>query len=296
MRVNLKFSKAIILSILLGNIFSLYAQENYYTAQNIYRFAEYLYAEGDYLRAAGEYQRYMFFSDILAKDSILFKIGLCYELSNEPGIARTHFQNLISTCAGSALSDSTYYHIALTYFQSREYEQSIDYITRHMSFISSLPGRQHMGFLTGINYLYKKKWQSAYDYFSVMPADSVCYLDTSLLSLLREYSKQGIQLSRKSRTAAGLFSAIIPGTGKIYSRHLYDGLYSFCLIGLVTWQAYAGFHKDGTQSVKGWFYGTVGTIFYLGNIYGSIVSVKLYNDTLENDLINRIDLNLIWRY
>ena len=59
-------------------------------------------------------------------------------------------------------------------------------------------------------------------------------------------------------------------------------------------RAYDGYSDKGTRSVKGWIYGTIGTIFYLGNIYGSVVAVRIQNERLENDLLKRIEINVKW--
>jgi len=152
-----------------------------------------------------------------------------------------------------------------------------------------------MNLLVGANYLYERKWGNAHNHFSLLlnnaPQDSI----DSTLSILNHLSLKGAQLSYKSPALAGLFSSIIPGMGKIYSGRINDGLYSFFVIGLTAWQAYDGFNRDGNNSIKGWIYGTLGATFYLGNIYGSIVSVKLYNKKLEDNLINQIHVNLMWK-
>lgn len=272
----------------------LFAQINYYSPSNIYLFAEHLFQDGDYLRAAGEFQRYLFISNEQFSDSVLYKIGLCYELSMEPEKARGYYKKIINNYPNSNLFDAAHYEIANTYFQSGEYNESIDYIRNNIQTISSQRGYFRMNLLLGVNYLYKREWGMAHNHFSSLfindPQDSV----NSKISMFNHLSLKGAQLSYKSATLAGLFSSIIPGMGKIYSGRINDGLYSFFVVGLTAWQAYDGFNKDGTDSIKGWIYGTLGTAFYLGNIYGSIVSVKLYNKKLEDNLIDQIDVSLMW--
>jgi TM2 domain-containing membrane protein YozV len=88
---------------------------------------------------------------------------------------------------------------------------------------------------------------------------------------------------------AGTLSAIIPGTGRIYAGRLTDGLYSLLVIGTTGWQAYEGFQDDGVRSTRGWIYGAVCGFFYLGNVYGSVVAVKIHNDRLELNLLREAD-------
>jgi TM2 domain-containing membrane protein YozV len=88
--------------------------------------------------------------------------------------------------------------------------------------------------------------------------------------------------------AAGFLSAIIPGLGKIYAQRTVDGLYSLLTIGLAGWQAYDGFHKDGLSSFKGWAFGVLGSILYIGNIYGSAVSVQIHNVRIRQKLYDEV--------
>jgi len=272
----------------------LFAQVNHYSLHNIYLFAEHLFQNGDYLRAAGEFQRFLFISNAQYSDSVLYKIGLCYELSKEPEQAKSYYNKIIYNYPKSNLFDAAHYQTAHIYFQSGEYDESIDYISNNIQRISSHRGYFRMNLLVGVNYLYQRKWKTAHDHFSSSFINDPQGLVDSTLSMFNHLSLKGTQLSYKSPTLAGLFSSIIPGMGKIYSGRINDGLYSFFVVGLTAWQAYDGFNKDGTHSIKGWIYGTLGTTFYLGNIYGSIVTVKLYNKKLEDNLINQIDVNLRW--
>ncbi|MBD3373616.1 tetratricopeptide repeat protein [candidate division KSB1 bacterium] len=273
----------------------LFAQPNYYSPSNIYLFSEHLFQNGDYLRAAGEFQRYLFFPSTQNSDSIFFKIGLCYELSREPEQAINYYKKIINNYQNSNLFDAAHYEIANTYFQSGKYNESINYISNNIQRISSPRGYFRMNLLVGVNYLYQGKWETAHNHFSSLfinePQDSV----DSTLSMLNHLAQKGAHLSYKSPACAGLFSSLIPGMGKIYSGRINDGLYSLFVVGLTAWQAYDGFNKDGTDSIKGWIYGTFSTTFYLGNIYGSVVSVKLYNKKLEDNLINQIDIDLMWK-
>ena len=92
----------------------------------------------------------------------------------------------------------------------------------------------------------------------------------ALVDISKEYNKDVY----KNGFAAGLLSTLIPGLGKMYTGDVYDGLFSFCVIGLLGGMAAWSFYEEGKQSVKGWIYSSIGGIFYLGNIYGSVVSAQ----------------------
>jgi tetratricopeptide (TPR) repeat protein len=273
-----------------------WCQVKYYTPENIYRFAEYLYKSGDYRRAAGEFQRYFFSVEASElSDSLLYKIGLCYELSNETRRAENYYNKIIANYPDSDLFDAARYQIAHTYFRSGKYNESINYIEENIRKTSTRKARFKMDLLIGANYLYKRRWRMANKKFSPLIINDKECPDNSIVSKLNQFSIKGIQLPYKSKILAGSFSAVIPGMGKVYAGRISDGLYSLLVVGLTSWQAYDGFSKGGTKSEKGWIFGTLSAVFYLGNIYGSMVSVKLYNEKIEDDLLNKIDINLIWR-
>jgi TM2 domain-containing membrane protein YozV len=106
---------------------------------------------------------------------------------------------------------------------------------------------------------------------------------------LLTFLEKGENLPRKSAFVSGMFSTVIPGAGKFYCGRPMDGIHSLITVGITGWQAYEGFSEDGSHSVKGWIFGVLGGIFYLGNIYGSVVAADIYNQ--EQDVIFKISVN-----
>ena len=105
----------------------------------------------------------------------------------------------------------------------------------------------------------------------------------------KELTTQAVAIKRKSPALAGVMSAIIPGTGRVYAKDWKDGLVSFFFVSTMAFQSYRGFVKSGIKSTRGWVYGGVGLGFYLGNIYGSVVSAKGYNKKSHQGIRNKID-------
>jgi len=284
-----------LLIILFSTSISLWSQVNYYAPQNIYRFANYLYKTGDYLRAAAEYQRYFFSVNSNSfSDSLLFKIGQCYQLGGKPDIALNFYQRFFNNYPQSKLSEQTHYLIARTYFQTGKYNDSIEYIRKNNTALTSNNVSLRMEQLLGINYLYQKRWQAARRHFSsLLSNDNFGEVDSTII-FLNNFAIEGTKLNYKSGLIAGLLSTALPGTGKIYVGRYEDGFFSLMTIGLYCWQAANGFNRNGKHSVKGWAYGTLGAIFYLGNIYGSAVAAKLHNEKIEENFLHNLDLELNW--
>jgi len=146
-----------------------------------------------------------------------------------------------------------------------------------------------------VNYLFQRRWKDASTHFSSLIQNQPKSAADPITMKLNNYALQGTKLTHKSKFLSGLLSAIIPGTGKMYAGRFSDGFYSLILVGITSWQAHEGFHKNGLESVKGWIYGPMATIFYAGNIYGSVVAVKLINERTENNFIQKINIDLTWK-
>lgn len=79
----------------------------------------------------------------------------------------------------------------------------------------------------------------------------------------------------KSPLLAGIFSTIIPGSGKIYTGQVNDGITAFLLSSLFAFLSYNNFENN--HNARGWIFAGTSALFYAGNIYGSVASAHLYN-------------------
>jgi len=207
--------------------------------------------------------------------------------------ARNIFHKIIDTYPNSNFIDRSYYQIAFTYYNNHEYDKSISFAKESISKMSTVYGKYKIYLLIWLNNLYLKNWEIAYNTFNILKSNEYNnYYDPVLK--LEELTTEGMNLKYKSVLIATIFSAFIPGSGKIYAGRTNDGIYSFVSVGVSAWQAYDGFRNKGTNSVKGWIYGILGSSLYLGNIYGSAVSVHIYNNKLDESIINRTNIDLIW--
>jgi hypothetical protein len=106
-------------------------------------------------------------------------------------------------------------------------------------------------------------------------------------SIVKLTEKAG-QTKFKSPFMAGGFSAIIPGTGKFYTKNWNDGLFSMLFIASTAWQAYRGFSEHGTKSAYGWTFAGLSVSFYIGNIFGGVKAARRYNTMKRNEIENQI--------
>jgi tetratricopeptide (TPR) repeat protein len=233
-----------------------------------------LFEDGQYLRAVGEYQRYLFATDSFPQntDSIFFKIALCYRFSENYKKSIDYFQKIASGYKHSELLDKTYLEMGVCYSLSDNFEESNKILRSYFLNESVKNINTKARQLMTLNHIQEKEWSQAMKFLN----------DTSSLShQLSVFVEKGQNLPKKNKFVSGMFSAVIPGSGKFYCKRPMDGVNSFIIVGITGWQAYEGFDEDGIHSVKGWIFGVLGGLFYLGNIYGSVVAADIYNEEQE---------------
>jgi len=264
---------------------------SYYSPENVLRFADFLFEEREYTRAAAEYQRYLILGDFRNRppDSVYFKIGLAYQLANEYQRSSHAFQAILDGFEVSSWREAASWQMALNSFFSGRYDESISSAEKILPRISSPEMGRKTRQLIGVNYLYQKKWKEADLYFRELLQTE---LSDSATQTLQSFAAQGLRLPQKKKWLAGAMSAVIPGSGKIYAGRTTDGLLSLLTIAATAWQAYEGFHRDGTGSVRGWIFGSLSAYFYLGDLYGSLAAVQIFNSQNENKLLNQIGVSL----
>ena len=106
---------------------------------------------------------------------------------------------------------------------------------------------------------------------------------------LIDYYQELKDFKPKSMVLAGLMSAVIPGSGKIYTGKVGEGIAALLTIGVLGTITAENYIKAGLGNYKTIFFGSIFSVFYLGNIYGSMVSVKVYrqefNETIDQGIL-----------
>lgn len=269
--------------------------QEHYSPENINRFADYLFLQKDYLRAAAEYQRILFYESNQKNNTIYFQLGRCYLKSRLLETASTYFQKSILNSETPSQRDSStvgYIISLILNDQIDSVENIADSLVNTKTIDNTL--RSMVIKLKILSLLQQSNWKYAN---SLMNNNDV-YLTKQppTLEQLQHFYNRGINLPQKSPAFAGLLSAIIPGSGRIYAGRFVDGLYSMILISSTGWLSYEGFRDGGSESFKGWLFGCVSAVFYAGNVYGSVVTARLNNkrikDKLANDIQYYIDLSI----
>ena len=262
----------------------------YYTPENIRKFADFLYEQGDYLRAVGEYQRYLFYEP-QEREEINYRIAVCYRFGGKSAQAIQNFETLLRTYPEGQYTSQIYYQIGATHFLMDRYDQSVRFLSDALPRITDRQQHAEASQLIGLSYLMQKRWSEAGEVFREVQGSEIMRIREKA-AVYNIYAENGEQLPRRSPLLAGMLSTIVPGAGRLYTGRLADALNTLFTVGLTGWQAYEGFRRDGLSSVKGWSLGTLCGVFYVGNIYGSVISARVYNRDITDEFLATLFIEL----
>lgn len=99
-----------------------------------------------------------------------------------------------------------------------------------------------------------------------------------------------LKTKRKSKYLAAGLSAIIPGLGKLYGGRPGEGIAAFTMVGGLAAITIESYLKYGIKDYKTIAFGSLFSLFYLGNIYGSMVTVQQY----KNDVTQSQNLTILY--
>jgi len=122
----------------------------------------------------------------------------------------------------------------------------------------------------------------SYQYFFLKEPEKIMMKMKDTLSLFKP----------KSYFAAGFLSAMVPGLGKFYTRRPGEGLSTFFINAILIAMFMEKLEKAGPKKPGTYITGALLSVFYIGNIYGSVISVKTYRDEFETIRKNKILFNL----
>lgn len=228
---------------------------------NIKKFADYLFRGKDYLRAAIEYER---LTGINRSDTIEFKIALSYSYMKDYYSAIQKFSGIVKPSV---------------YFNEAKLEQmKVNFLIKDFaglrsyfknSFITEVDKYQTEGEkLFNFSYLFTDDELPSKDEF-LLPFD---VNEKEKISSFYNWKKEP---PYKSGTVAGIMSAIIPGSGKVYVGETGDGIVAFLTTTVFAFIAYDNFKAGHTT--RAWIWTGVAALFYAGNVYGSVAAAQVHN-------------------
>lgn len=117
--------------------------------------------------------------------------------------------------------------------------------------------------------------------------------------LFSDYEKDMIGIAgdirkqkKKSPLMAAVLSALVPGAGKYYLGKIGQGTMSLVGTGILGLQAYEGYRKDGVKSPRFIIFGSLFSVFYVANIWGSAVAVRVTREQYNQSADEAIFINM----
>jgi TM2 domain-containing membrane protein YozV len=169
-----------------------------------------------------------------------------------------------------------------------EYRRSISILNQYSPETNSLSDMKNY-MKAGINLL-EKKYESFDSIISGINKDY--YIYSKELKKIKSYRIRMQKHKGPSPFLAGLFSAIVPGSGKIYAGKTGEGISSLISVGALGLVSLENYNKLGFNNYRTIIFSSIFSIFYIGNIYGSVFTAKIVNDEFNNEMQQKILFNI----
>jgi TM2 domain-containing membrane protein YozV len=245
---------------------------DFHSPENIKKFGDHLFCEGDYLRAI---EQYRLLNKQLVSDTTKFKVMLGYSELGLFSESNEFFREINDR--------SNFYPDAyLLSFKNQLLSEPGLINAPSIHSFNSLQMKS-FGKLTNISMLYEEK-------INISRENFISLFDAEELNSVSTFYDYKVEPPYKSPALAGIFSAIIPGSGKMYVGEWGDGITGLIVTGLLTFLAYDNYEADHTT--RAWIFTGLGAFFYAGNIYGSVASAQIFNARIDFEFKNGLELFL----
>ncbi|MFH1196755.1 MAG: hypothetical protein V1720_13720 [bacterium] len=238
-------------------------------------FADYLFSSKDYLRAVDEYRAVLKQQD---DDSLKFKIGLGFYEMGEYAQAADYYKSLFFNPVFTEEAEFGYYKC---YFFSNDFEYFRSIIDTKYFFPF-----EHESEINKLKYISQLIEESSLPDSSEFASAFSGNIQRDMLIF---YSRKKYPDTKNPITAA-ILSAIIPGSGKIYTGDIGDGITALLSTGVCGFLAYDNFQAN--HDFRGWLFTGLTAFFYAGNIYGSAASAHLHNALVKINFHTELNLYL----
>ena len=252
-------------------------------------------AEGEYYRAVTEYKKYLIlFPEGRQSDTALFKTGRAYYLGLEYESAIQVFAALRTRFPGSPYGAEAAYHEGVCNTKLNRLDKAAAAFEAAASMKpapeiapKSRLGRALVEFDRGD---LEKTRTDLQRFVADFPTDPRTGKVRTALSLL----PQEDELPSKSPLAAGILSAIVPGSGHMYAGHYGDGATALLLNGLFIAGTAVAIQQEN-YALAG-IVGVIGLPFYISNIYGAANAATKWNLGVRKGLRDKLAVTLDYRF
>ncbi|MBK7378354.1 MAG: hypothetical protein IPJ03_05020 [Ignavibacteriales bacterium] len=246
---------------------NLSAQNEFHSPKNVKLFADYLFCEKDYLRAAEEYQK---LDGENMNDTVAYKIALSYSIIQDFDKAKESL-NLINK-RSIFYAESILESMKIQFLLNEKFNiENNESVTTTFKDEKIHPAFLKLWFTTKLRYPFTSVIDSEENFLAVF--------EEPLKNKAKELFYLRYNPNYKNPVTAGILSAIIPGAGKLYVDEIGDGIMALFTTGIFAFLSYDNFRAD--HNFRGWLFAGISSLFYAGNIYGSVAAAQIYNSRVD---------------
>ncbi len=254
-------------------------------AARLFAFAGELMEEADYYRAITEYKRFLSYFPADDRAPLCrLNIAVAYQRGGKNDLAVEAFQDVVQRYPGTDVAERAFYEIGVTRFHAGLHENAAETFAAFLDSYNGSLRTDGARFYRGWSLVHLWQREEAADVFDAVTAGS---LHRPFAQALAAELRTDVQIPRKSPVLAGALSAIIPGTGQIYTQRFTEGLTSFILNGTFIWAMVELFAHG--HEVAGVLLGFFETGWYSGGIYGAVNDAHKFNRRARTTYIRSLE-------
>jgi tetratricopeptide (TPR) repeat protein len=177
-------------------------------------------------------------------------------------------------------SDSIRYHVASIYSENNRYGNAIDIlreIKNKDEFYENAIGK----------YFYKVNYYDSCARYWSGERMGLVYLRKGEIEKGMELLNLKSPPKLKNPYLGVTLSSILPGSGRIYAGRVGDGIFSMITFFTSAYLTYKYYKEDNYPLTV--LFGGVSGIFYGGNIFGTYISIKIYNSNKMDEYMGRVE-------
>lgn len=263
-----------------------------------YAFAEKLYSEENYRASLVELKRLFYYAapdqDLRQPERLLIK---CYASLGEKADLKKNLKGYVKKYKEEKAD--IYFDLSKTFYLLKKYDDSEEY--NNLALEASKPDYPYfkngtLAMLSGIlklKLLDFKEAKTSFDNFlkvaSEQSSDNQESYNKEYIELALSLSQElnTVQYPQKSVPLSVILSALLPGSGQVYSGKFNKGLYSFLInASLIGATAYS-LNQD--EKLSGALFLVIDLPFYISNIRDSVSYTKQYNEKAKQSALKQIE-------
>jgi len=249
-------------------------------------FAEFLYESGEFQMAATEYLRIIHANggDTLSDPASSLRLARCWQELGRSGDAILLYRRLRSGLPEGDSRAMAFLGEASILEEFGDFPHSRELCLEAVETATEPSMRDRSRIMASLMLARQGRWSESSQELTVLASTEGPWSERALI--LSELVASGEQLPERSPFWCGLSSALIPGSGQVFSGHYVDGLIAFGMNGLMGYLFYEAVSEGDTATsvLLGW----LGLSFYGGNIYGGARAAETFNSARRRELFEEI--------